>query len=84
MMCLGGRETPMIAKTKALGICCSFCGRSKGEVANIISGTPQHAAGARKHQTSKSALICDECLRNCHDLVSSGGEVSPAPVTSKI
>ena len=35
----------MIAKMKARGFSCSFCGRSKGEVANIMSGTPQRTPG---------------------------------------
>ncbi len=39
----------MIAKMKASGFRCSFCGRSKGEVANIMAGTPQRAA--RRSQT---------------------------------
>ena len=38
----------MIAKMKARGFSCSFCGRSKDEVANIITGTPQGVGFARK------------------------------------
>ena len=59
----------MIAKTKALGFRCSFCGRSKGEVANIMAGTPQHAPGVPRRMLGKSAFICDECVRRYYQLV---------------
>ena len=52
----------MIAKMKALGFSCSFCGRSKGEVANIVTGTPQRAPGVPKKMIGKSAFICNECV----------------------
>jgi hypothetical protein len=52
----------MIAKMKARGFCCSFCGRSSGEVANIVAGTPQHANGVPKGMIGKSAFICNECV----------------------
>ena len=69
----------MIAKMKARGFRCSFCGRSKGEVANIMAGTPQHTPGVRRKTISKSAFICDECVRRCHQMVT-GAEVSGTPV----
>jgi hypothetical protein len=52
----------MIAKMKARGFSCSFCGRSKGEVANIVSGTPQRSPGVPKQMIGKSAFICNECV----------------------
>ena len=52
----------MIAKMKARGVSCSFCGRSRGEVANIVAGTPQHATGLPKSMIGKSAFICNECV----------------------
>ena len=53
----------MIAKMKARGFSCSFCGRSKDEVANIVSGTPQRAPGVPKQMIGKSAFICNECVQ---------------------
>jgi len=61
----------MIAKMKARGFCCSFCGRSKDEVANIMAGTPQHAPGVPRKMIGKSAFICDECVRRYYQMVSS-------------
>ncbi len=69
----------MIAKMKARGFCCSFCGRSKGEVANIMAGTPQHAQGAPRKTIGKSAFICDECVRRYYQMVT-----SPRPVSTAI
>jgi hypothetical protein len=69
----------MIAKMKALGFRCSFCGRSKGEVANIMAGTPQHAQGVPRRMIGKSAFICDECVRRYYQLVT-GVHVSSQPV----
>ena len=59
----------MIAKMKASGFCCSFCGRSKGEVANIVTGTPQRAPGVPKQMIGKSAFICNECVQRYHEIV---------------
>jgi hypothetical protein len=65
----------MIAKTKASGFSCSFCGRSKGEVANIVSGTPQRTPGVPKQMIGKSAFICNECIEHYHQVVS-GQEIN--------
>ena len=59
----------MIAKMKARGFSCSFCGRSKGEVANIITGTPQGAPGVPKRMIGKSAFICNECIEHYREVV---------------
>lgn len=59
----------MIAKMKARGFSCSFCGRSKGEVANIVAGTPQRAAGVPKRMIGKSAFICNECVEQYRSMV---------------
>ncbi len=61
----------MIAKMKARGFSCSFCGRSKGEVANIVAGTPQRAPGVPKRMIGKSAFICNECVERYHEMVTS-------------
>ncbi len=60
----------MIAKMKARGFSCSFCGRSKGEVANIITGTPQRTPGVPKRMIGKSAFICNECIEHYRQIVS--------------
>ncbi len=73
----------MIAKMKARGFSCSFCGRSKGEVANIVSGTPQRAPGVPKQMIGKSAFICNECVQR-YRRDGHGPEVhSNAPVLTK-
>jgi hypothetical protein len=46
----------MIAKMKARGFSCSFCGRSKGEVANIIT------VRVRSSVTSASSTIVKSSL----------------------
>ena len=61
----------MIAKMKARGFCCSFCGRSTDEVANIVTGTPQGAPGVPKRMIGKSAFICNECVQRYHEMVAS-------------
>jgi hypothetical protein len=61
----------MIAKMKAPGFSCSFCGRSRGEVANIVAGTPQRAAGVPKRMIGKSAFICNECVEHYRHMASS-------------
>ena len=59
----------MIAKMKSRGIRCSFCGRSSGEVANIVAGTPQHATGVPKAMIGKSAFICNECVEHYRAMI---------------
>ena len=59
----------MIAKMKARGFSCSFCGRSKDEVANIVTGTPQRAPGVPKQMIGKSAFICNECVERYREIV---------------
>ena len=65
----------MIAKMKARRFSCSFCGRSKGEVENIISGTPQRGPGVPKQMIGKSAFICNECVERYRQMVT-GPEVA--------
>ncbi len=69
----------MIAKMKARGFRCSFCGRSRDEVANIMAGTPQRMPGVPRQMIGKSAFICDECVRRYYQMVT-GTEVSKTPV----
>lgn len=73
----------MIAKMKARGFHCSFCGRSKGEVANIVTGTPQRAPGVPQRMIGKSAFICNECVRRCHEMVTSPELSHNSPVLTK-
>ena len=73
----------MIAKMKARGFCCSFCGRSKGEVANIVSGTPQRAPGVPQRMIGKSAFICNECVQRYHEMVANPELSHNSPVLTK-
>ncbi|HAF14402.1 MAG TPA: hypothetical protein DHU55_16880 [Blastocatellia bacterium] len=73
----------MIAKMKARGFSCSFCGRSKGEVANIVSGTPQRTPGVPKQMIGKSAFICNECVERYHQMVTSPDLSSNSAVITK-
>jgi len=58
----------MIARMKARGVRCSFCGKSRGEVTDIVAGAP-HAAKARRR--NKSSFICNECVRRFNQLLAS-------------
>jgi hypothetical protein len=69
----------MIAKMKARSFCCSFCGKAKSEVANIMAGTPQRMPGVPRQMIGKSAFICDECVRRYYQMVD-GAELSATPV----
>ena len=69
----------MIAKMKAQGFSCSFCGKAKGEVANIMAGTPQRTPGVPNRMIGKSAFICDECVRHYYQMVDTK-ELSSNPV----
>jgi hypothetical protein len=57
----------MIARMKARALRCSFCGKSRGEVDNIVAGAP-HAANARR---GKSSFICNECVYRFNELLTS-------------
>jgi len=59
----------MIAKMKARGLCCSFCGKSRSEVADIVGGAP-HTSGATR-KAGKSSFICNECVRHFNQLLAS-------------
>jgi len=69
----------MIAKMKARGFCCSFCGKAKDEVANMMTGTPQRMPGVPRQMIGKSAFICDECVRRYYQMVA-GAEISATSV----
>ena len=58
----------MIAKMKARGFRCSFCGKAKDEVAAIMAGAPQAAPGVPRGMIGKSAFICNECVALCQDI----------------
>jgi ATP-dependent protease Clp ATPase subunit len=73
----------MIAKMKARGVRCSFCGRSNGEVANIVAGTPQHASGVPKGMIGKSAFICNECVEHYRQIVRSPELSRNSPALTK-
>jgi ATP-dependent protease Clp ATPase subunit len=70
----------MIAKMKARKYRCSFCGRSQGEVGQIVAGAPQASRGVPRRMVGKSAFICDECVERCNRIIA-GSEsfITPAP-----
>jgi hypothetical protein len=68
----------MIAKMKARGFRCSFCGKSKGEVTAIMAGAPQAAPGVPRQMIGKSSFICNECVRRYYQIMSAP-EVSSSP-----
>ena len=71
----------MIARMKAKGFRCSFCDKEQGEVAKIMTGTPQRMAGVPRKMIGKSAFICDECVRRYYQMVT-GAEVSQTPMVA--
>jgi hypothetical protein len=70
----------MIAKMKAHAFRCSFCGRSKDQVANIMAGTPQRTPGVPKQMLGKSAFICNECVRHLYQQVTTPDLGTPVVV----
>jgi len=71
----------VIARMKAKGFRCSFCDKEEGEVAKIMTGTPQRMAGVPRKMIGKSAFICDECVRRYYQIVT-GAEVSQTPMVA--
>jgi hypothetical protein len=71
----------VIARMKAKGFRCSFCDKEQGEVAKIMTGTPQRMAGVPRKMIGKSAFICDECVRRYYQIVT-GAEVSQTPMVA--
>jgi len=67
---------------KAKGFRCSFCDKEQGEVAKIMTGTPQRMAGVPRKMIGKSAFICDECVRRYYQIVT-GAEVSQTPMVAR-
>jgi hypothetical protein len=59
----------MIAKMKARGFHCSFCGKTNGEVSSIVAGAPPGTPGVPQRMVGKSAFICNECVRLYHQLM---------------
>ena len=57
----------MIAKMKTLAACCSFCGKSRREVTDIVAGAPH----TTKVRHNKSSFICNECVRRFDQLLAS-------------
>jgi hypothetical protein len=68
----------MIAKMTAQDLRCSFCGKSRGEVTEIVAGTPQGTRGVPRRMIGKSSFICNECVHRFNQLLSSA-EISGVP-----
>lgn len=73
----------MIAKMKARGFRCSFCGKSKGEVAAIIAGAPPATSGVPRQKIGKSAFICNECVRHYYQIMTGPEILSSSAMTPK-
>ena len=73
----------MIAKMKARGFRCSFCGKSKDEGANIMAGTPQRMPGVPRQMIGKSAFICNECVERYRAMVTGPELPGSSAVISK-
>jgi len=67
----------VIAKMKARGFCCSFCGRSKDQVENIMAGSPPRIPGNQNPINHKSAFICNECVRRYYQMVTAAEISTP-------
>lgn len=50
-------------------MCCSFCGKNKTEIAKLIAG--------------ETALICNECVELCHNIVKEINEQEPISIGSQ-
>jgi ClpX C4-type zinc finger len=61
----------MIARMKARGVRCSFCGKSRSEVTDIVGGAP-HASGAPRRMAGKNSFICNECVNHFNQLLAAG------------
>ena len=71
----------MLAKVTARKNRCSFCGRSRNEVDELVAGAPQAAPGVPRQMVGKSAFICNECVLRCKNIMTAS-EVSDRPVTN--
>ena len=71
----------MLAKVNARKNRCSFCGRSRSEVNELVAGAPPSAPGVPRQMVGKSAFICNECVLRCKNIMTAT-EVSGRPVTN--
>lgn len=53
----------MKSKEHQLNLCCSFCGKSQGDVRKLMAGP--------------RAYICNECIKVCQNLISQRTRESP-------
>jgi hypothetical protein len=73
----------MIAKVKARGFCCSFCGKSRDEVSAMMTGAPTAAAGVPLSLRGKSAFICNECVQRYYQKLSARDNPTSAAIGLK-
>ena len=71
----------MLAKVSARENRCSFCGRSRNEVDELVAGAPPASRGVPRQMVGKSAFICNECVLRCKNIMTAS-EVSGRPVTN--
>ena len=72
----------MLAKVEARKNRCSFCGRARTEVSELVAGAPQAAPGVPRRMVGKSAFICNECVLRCKNIMTAS-DISARPVTNR-
>jgi hypothetical protein len=72
----------MLAKVDARKNRCSFCGRTRTEVNELVAGAPQAAPGVPRRMVGKSAFICNECVLRCKNIMTAS-DISARPVTNR-
>ncbi len=71
----------MLAKVDARKNRCSFCGRARNEVNELVAGAPQAAPGVPRRMVGKSAFICNECVLRCKNIITAS-DISASPLTN--
>jgi ATP-dependent protease Clp ATPase subunit len=71
----------MLVKVNARKNRCSFCGRSRKEVDELVAGAPQASRGVPRQMVGKSAFICNECVLRCKNIMTAS-EHTGRPVTN--
>jgi hypothetical protein len=67
----------MIAHVKARSVSCSFCGKSRSQVTQIVAGAP-HISGVPR-VPGQGSFICNECVRHFNQLLANSG-IKSTPV----
>ena len=73
----------MIAKMKARGFSCSFCGVQRVRLPTSLPERHSARPGVPKQMIGKSAFICNECVERYHEMVTSPEIPNNSPVLTK-